>query len=152
MPSPKPTLEAKKVYLKDVSFESPLSPLVFAGEPPVPEVDTQMHLGHTALDGKGLYEMVLRVTVTATHKKRTVFVAEVQQAGIFLVIQPDPGAVEYLLGTACPYTLLPFAREAISSLVTKAGFPQLLVGAVNFEQMYRKRGGGAADTTPPADA
>lgn len=149
---PASALEAKKVYLKDVSFESPRSPQVFARETLTPKVDTQMHIDHSPMERKTFYEVVLRVTATAYLEDQMLFVAEVQQAGIFRIVQTDDSMVKRLLGTACPHTLLPFAREAVASLVAKGGFPQLLIGAVNFERMYRERLAqtATASTTPNA--
>jgi len=127
----------KKVYVKDVSFESPLSPQIFLNEQ-APEVDVQMNITHSKLDDTDLYEVVLTITVTAKSAESNFFLCEVQQAGLFEVT----GAYDDLamvLEIACPNILLPYVREAISELVGKGGFPQLLINPINFEALYHQK-------------
>ncbi len=127
----------KKVYVKDISFESPLSPQVFLNEQ-APEVDVQMNITHSKLDDSDLHEVVLTITVTAKGGDSNFFLCEVQQAGLFEVT----GAEEELpmvLEIACPNILLPFIREAIADLVGKGGFPQLLINPINFEALYHQK-------------
>ena len=127
----------KKVYVKDISFESPLSPQIFLNEQ-TPEVDVQMNITHSRLQDSDLYEVVLTITVTAKGAEKTFFLCEVQQAGLFEVT----GAYDELamvLEIACPNILLPFVREAISDLVGKGGFPQLLINPINFEALYHQK-------------
>ncbi len=127
----------KKVYVKDVSFESPLSPQIFLNEQ-APEVDVQMNITHSKLDDADLYEVVLTITVTAKSAESNFFLCEVQQAGLFEVT----GAYDDLamvLEIACPNILLPYVREAISELVGKGGFPQLLINPINFEALYHQK-------------
>ncbi len=127
----------KKVYIKDISFESPQSPQIFLNEQ-TPEVDVQMNITHSKLDDSELYEVVLTITVTAKGGESNYFLCEVQQGGLFEVT----GAKEELpmvLEIACPNILLPFIREAISDLVGKGGFPQLLINPINFEALYHQK-------------
>ncbi len=127
----------KKVYVKDISFESPQSPQIFLNEQ-TPEVDVQMNITHSNLDDSELYEVVLTITVTAKGSESNYFLCEVQQGGLFEVT----GAKEELpmvLEIACPNILLPFIREAISDLVGKGGFPQLLINPINFEALYHQK-------------
>jgi len=88
------------------------------------------------LDDAGIYEVVLRITVTATLEENTAFLAEVYQAGIFNVSGFDKPTLDGMLGSYCPNILFPYARENISELVTKGGFPQLILQPVNFDAMY----------------
>ena len=127
----------KKVYIKDISFESPQSPQIFLNEQ-APEVDVQMNITHNRLDDSDLYEVVLTITVTAKGADTNFFLCEVQQGGLFEVT----GAYEdmpMVLEIACPNILLPFIREAISDLVGKGGFPQLLINPINFEALFHQK-------------
>jgi preprotein translocase subunit SecB len=127
----------KKVYVKDISFESPLSPQIFLNEQ-APEVDVQMNITHSKLEDSDLYEVVLTITVTAKGSESNFFLCEVHQAGLFEVT----GAYDELamvLEIACPNILLPYVREAISELVGKGGFPQLLINPINFEALYHQK-------------
>ncbi|HEC26320.1 MAG TPA: protein-export chaperone SecB [Gammaproteobacteria bacterium] len=126
----------KKVYVKDISFESPLSPQIFLNEQ-APEVDVQMNITHSKVKDSDLYEVILTITVTAKNGESNFFLCEVQQGGLFEVT----GAEEELpmvLEIACPNILLPFIREAISDLVGKGGFPQLLINPINFEALFQQ--------------
>jgi preprotein translocase subunit SecB len=127
----------KKVYVKDISFESPQSPQIFLNEQ-APEVDVQMNITHSKLEDSDLYEVVLTITVTAKGGESNFFLCEVQQGGLFEVT----GAYDELpmvLEIACPNILLPFVREAVSDLVGKGGFPQLLINPINFEALFHQK-------------
>lgn len=145
------TIEAKKVYLKDASFESPSSPQIFARGEIKPSLDVQMTMTHQQIeDGRNYYEVVLSVTITATQDKLTLFLAEVQQAGIFEITRIPAENLEGVLETACPHVLLPFARESMASLVSKGGFPQLLISPINFQALYhQKKAREARSEQPP---
>lgn len=127
----------QKIYLKDVSFESPNAPAVFAGDASAwqPEINVQINSGNQGV-GQDLYEVVLTITVTAKQDNKTAFLAEVKQAGLFTISGMPEENMGGMLGAYCPETLFPFAREAVSSLVTNGGFPPLLLTPVNFNALY----------------
>ena len=127
-------LAIQKIYVKDVSFEAPNSPAVFTGELN-PTADVHFANRTTALDAEN-HEVVLTVTVKVRQEERTIYLVEVQQAGIFTVRGFPAEHLGAILATACPNTLFPFAREVICDLVMKGGFPQLLLAPVNFEILY----------------
>jgi len=144
-------IEAKKVYLKDASFESPSSPQIFAQGEIQPELDVQMTMTHLKIENdQNYYEVVLATTVTAKHGEHTMFLAEIQQAGIFEITYIKEEDIELVLETACPHILLPFARESLASLVSRGGFPQLLISPVNFQALYnQKKAKEARSVQPP---
>lgn len=126
----------QKIYLKDVSFESPNSPSTFInGEEWKPELSIQINSTNQTI-GDDFYEVVLTVTVTAKHETKTAFLVEAKQAGIFLLKGFAEANIAGMLAAYCPETLFPFAREAISDLVSKGGFPQVLLAPVNFNALY----------------
>lgn len=141
-----PALNIEKVYIKDISYEAPNTPQVFM-EQRVPEVGVQLNIAHAAIDQKeGLYQVILSVTVTAKFEDKNVFLAEVQQAGLFRVAGITGQDLPMVLEIGCPNILLPFAREAINDLVGKGGFPQLLINPVNFEALYQQKHAAASKT------
>ncbi len=143
----KPRFDIKKVYLRDVSFESPESPHIFTQQEFAPQIDVQIRIGHKALGGSGHFEVVLIVTATAKHEDKSIFLVEVQQAGIFEITGVPEDRLEAVLEVAGPNVLLPFAREAVADLANKGGFPQLLINPINFEVLYeRKRERAAAES------
>ncbi len=137
----------QKVYTKDLSFETPHSPQIFMDDWK-PTVNMQLASKATTL-GNALYEVVLTVTATVTLAEKTVYLVEVNQAGIFQITGFPPNVQTKVLATMCPNILFPFAREMVSDLVTRGGFPQLLLAPVNFEALYaeqvRRQSGDAAN-------
>jgi preprotein translocase subunit SecB len=126
----------QKIYVKDLSFETPNSPQVFL-EKWEPDINLQLGNKASSLD-ETTHEVVLEITVTAKLKDKTAFLAEVQLAGIFNISGYDQPQLAAVTGSACPQVLFPYAREVISDLVSRGGFPQLLLTPINFEALYRE--------------
>lgn len=142
----------EKVYIKDVSYETPAGPRAFLQTEP-PQVSVQLGVERTVLDSEqGVHEVVLAITVTATREDKTVFLVEVQQGGLFRLQGVSGEMLNKTLEITCPHMLLPFAREAVSDFIGKGGFPPLLLQPVNFEALYEQK--LAAQQTPvqPAQA
>jgi len=136
-PQQQPIFGIEKIYVKDLSLEIPHAPDVFlTGEQP--QVDVQLH-NEGALIGEGLYQVVLTVTVTAKAGEKTMFLVEAAQAGIFQIRNVPETDLEPLLATACPNILFPYARETVSDVVSRAGFPPVYLAPVNFEAIYLQR-------------
>ena len=133
-----PLFGVEKIYLKDMSLELPNAPAVFF-EREAPQVDVNIHNEANGLPQDGMFEVVLTVTVTAKIQDRTVFLVEAAQAGIFQIRNVPQPDLEAVLGTLCPNTLLPYAREAIASLVQRAGFPPVTLQHMNFDLLYQQR-------------
>ena len=133
-----PLFAIEKIYLKDLSLELPNAPQVFF-EREAPQVEVNIHNQAAALAQPGLFEVVLTVTVTAKIQDKTVFLVEAAQAGIFQIRNiPDPD-LQAVLGTLCPNTLLPYAREVVASTVLRAGFPPVTLQHMNFDLVYQQR-------------
>jgi preprotein translocase subunit SecB len=138
MPLPNPTdsgavLALQNVYLKDCSYESPNGPRIEGNWNP--QINLDLQTGSTAL-GPEVREVVLTVTVSAKHGEATIFLVEVKQAGLFVIRNlPEPD-LKRAISTICPGVLFPYARAAISHLVSQGGFPQFLLPPVNFEALY----------------
>ena len=133
------SFDIRKIYIKDASLESPNAPDIFLSEPAAPEVSVDASIRATKLKEDDYYEVVLGITVTSTMGEKTAFLAEVQQAGVFYIVGIPEDDMPLALEIACPNVLLPFSREAISELVAKAGFPQLLLSPINFEAIYQQK-------------
>ncbi len=124
----------QKIYLKDVSFESPGAPGIYQerGEPEL-KLNLQQRVQSI---GEQLYEVVLTVTVTCKLGEKTAYLAEVQQAGVFGLAGFEQDQLQTTLGAYCPTILFPYARQQISDLVLHGGFQPLLLQPVNFDQLY----------------
>ena len=124
----------QRIYIKDVSFETPQGVDVFR-QPWKPRVNLDMNTKQNRIDEQNV-EVVLTLSVTATQEEKTAFVAEVQQAGIFHLSGVPEAQLRQVLATVCPNILFPYAREAIDSLVVRGSFPPLMLAPVNFDALY----------------
>jgi preprotein translocase subunit SecB len=135
--APQPSFQIEKLYVKDLSLEVPNAPQIFMQmENPQLEIAVRNEATQFA---DGLFEVTVTVTVTARSGEKTVFLAEAAQAGIFSVHGIAQEDLDPLLGVGCPTILYPYVREAISDLVTRAGFPAVVLAPVSFEQIYMER-------------
>ncbi len=130
-----PQFALQRIYIKDLSFESPKAPGIFKGQWQ-PEVNLDLNTSNTQLQEDGMFEVVLSLTATVKHGEEVAFVAEVQQAGIFLISGMNEADLHRTLGAFCPNLLFPYARETIDSLVTRGSFPALMLAPVNFDALY----------------
>jgi len=132
--TPEKQLVLQKIYVKDLSFESPKAPGIFATN-----VSPQMQLDIRSDNqdiGGGNVEVSLTLTVASKDKDDTLFLIEICQAGIFMIEGYTSQERSALIGSFCPNTLYPFAREAVADIATKGGFPQLLLQPINFDALY----------------
>lgn len=127
----------QKVYMKDMSFETPNSPSIFTAEWK-PDINLQLTSSANPVT-EGVFEVVLSVTVTAKLGDKTAYLVEVQQAGIFTVSGFDEGQQGGMLGAFCPNVLYPFVREAVADLIGKGGFPPVYLAPVNFDALYAQK-------------
>jgi preprotein translocase subunit SecB len=132
-----PQFTIEKIYVKDLSVEIPHAPQIFL-ERNQPEVQVQLHTEGASLSD-GMYQVVLTVTVTAKAGEKTMFLVEAGQAGIFTVRNVPQADLDPILSIACPNILFPYARETVSDVVTRAGFPSVMLAPVNFEAIYQQR-------------
>jgi preprotein translocase subunit SecB len=149
--APAKQLLMQKIYVKDLSFESPKAPTVFTTSV---SPQTQLNIRSSAQDlAPNTHEVTLTLTVEAKDKDATLFLIEIAQAGIFFIQGYTPEERQMLTGSFCPNTLYPFAREAIADIVGKGGFPQLLLQPINFDALYaqalRERNGGNQPQAQP---
>lgn len=124
----------QKIYIKDVSFESPNSPAVFTEEWK-PESNLELNTNGKKLEDN-VYEVMLSLTVTVKNNDKVAHLVEIQQCGIFSISGFNDQDLSHMLGSFCPNILFPYAREAVSDLVTRGGFPQLLLAPVNFDALF----------------
>ena len=122
-----------RIYVKDCSFESPRVPEVF-NQQINPDVKVAMRTANQRLDNN-FVEVTLVVTADAHLEDRSVFVAEVHQAGLFTIAGFSDAELNAILMSYCPSILFPYAREAISDLVMKGSMPALLLQPVNFDAL-----------------
>ena len=127
----------QKIYVKDISFETPQSPMIFSEEW-APKVNMQLASQANSINEE-FTEVVLSVTVTTNLGEKTAYLVEAHIAGVFAIKDFPREIVEHMVATICPNILFPFARELVCDLVTRGGFPQLLLAPVNFEALYAQQ-------------
>ncbi len=153
-----PAFTIEKIYVKDGSFESPNSPVIF-NENVQPDLQLNLNQKVQRLS-ETAFEVVLGVTLTCKAGDKTAYVAEVEQAGVFGLIGLEPQAIDVLLGTQCPNILFPYVRSMVSDLIQAGGFPPFYLQPIHFEGLYaetlrqRQQQGEAslADSEPAGNA
>ncbi len=132
-----PAFGIEKLYIKDASIEVPNAPQIFTDRTP-PQVSVELANAAQKLE-EGIFDVSIKVTVTAKVGDKTAFLVEVAQAGIFVIRNMPEENLEPVLAVACPNILFPYAREAVSDMVTRAGFAPVLLNPINFEALYMQQ-------------
>jgi preprotein translocase subunit SecB len=132
-----PGFGIEKLYVRDASIEVPNAPQIFT-ERTAPQVNVELGNAAQRLD-EGIFEVSIKVTVTAKIGEKTAFLVEVTQAGIFAIRNVPDENLEAIIGITCPNILFPYAREAVSDMVTRAGFAPVLLNPINFEALYMQQ-------------
>jgi preprotein translocase subunit SecB len=130
-----PMLSVQSVYLKDCSYEAPKGPRIDGNWSPQISLDINTTANVIAQD---VNEVVLTVTVGAKQGDTTAFLVEVKQAGLFMMRNLTPDDTRRAIGTVCPNVLFPYARVAVSHLVTQGGFPNFVLPPVDFDQLFAR--------------
>jgi len=146
--APERQLAIQKIYIKDFSFESPKSPQVFTRNEWSPKTDLNLRSSHTQVSDT-VHEVVLTITVETKDEEATIFLVELQQAGLFHISGYSEDEFKALIGSFCPNILFPYARETISGIVAKGGFPEFLLQPINFDALYAQ---GLAQAKAKAEA
>jgi preprotein translocase subunit SecB len=129
-----PQFAIQRIYLKDLSFETPNTPTIFNGQGEA-AVNIDLNSGAARLD-ESIYEVVLSLTVTSKLGDKVAYLVEVKQAGIFTLSGFNEADLNGMLHSFCPNILFPYVREAISDVVSKGSFPQLILAPINFDAVY----------------
>ena len=127
----------KRIYVKDISFESPASPQLFSSDWR-PDIRLEVGVTNSQVD-ESLYEVVVQLTITAEQDGKTILVIEVQQGGLFQVNGVDEQTMPQVLNVVCPTILFPYARETVDTLALKGSVPPLLLAPLDFQGIFQKQ-------------
>ena len=130
-------LAINKIYVKDLSFESPQSPAIFKSGDWNPQTNLNLRSTHNALEDDA-HEVVLTITIEAKEGDKSLFLVELQQAGIFQIAGYEGDELATIVGSFCPNILFPYARESIASMIQKGGFPEFVLQPINFDALYQQ--------------
>jgi preprotein translocase subunit SecB len=136
------------VYLKDCSYESPNGPRLPTSQAWEPKFQLNMNTSSEQLAPEA-HEVVLTITLEAKQAESTLYLVEVKQAGVFAVTGGAAEELKRIIGSFCPGVLFPYAREVVSDLITKGGFPNFLLPLVNFDALYAQAASAPAQAAPP---
>ena len=129
-----PVFTVEKIYAKDVSFEVPGAPAIY-NEQTQPQLQMNLQQAVQRLN-ENAYEVILGINLTCAIGDKTIYVAEVKQAGVFGLAGFDAATLDGMLGVHCPTVLYPYARQLISDLIQAGGFPPFVLQPINFEALY----------------
>ena len=128
-------ISLQSVYLKDSSYESPNGPRVPNNQAWEPKFQLNMNTAAEDL-APDVREVLLTITLEAKQGDATLYLVEVKQAGVFSIVGASADELKRVIGSFCPSVLFPYAREAVSDLISKGGFPSFLLPLVNFEALF----------------
>jgi len=140
----------QKIYIKDFSFESPSAPEVFSTSDWTPKTNLNLRSSHSKSVGNN-HEIILTVTVETKHADKTLFLVELQQAGLFHITGYNGEEFAAIVGSFCPNVLFPYARETIATAISKGGFPEFLLQPINFDALYAQSRQQVAKTQSGGD-
>ncbi len=132
-----PIFNVEKIYVRDLSLEIPHAPKIFLSRES-PQVDIQLHTQAASIE-EGLFEVQVKATVTAKVGEKTMFLVEVEEAGIFQIRNVPTEELEPILAVMCPNILFPYLREVVSDVVVRGGFSPVLLNPVNFDSIYQQQ-------------
>ena len=128
--------EILKIYLKDQSFESPMSPKVFQTEFK-PEVRINVGTKVNDIDSE-VHEVVLTLNLEGKQSGEILFIVEIEQAGLFRVAGMPPDKKEGFLKVVCPEAIFPYARQTVDHALNQGGFPSLQLAPISFQGIYQQ--------------
>ena len=128
-------LAISKIYVKDCSFESPQSPAIFRTSEWKPPTNLNLRSSHAEIEDN-FHEVVLTITIEARDEDKSLFLIELQQAGIFEIAGYEGEEMQAIVGSFCPNILFPYARETIAAMIQKGGFPEFVLQPINFDALY----------------
>lgn len=145
-----PGLSIRRIYLKDLSFETPMGVEAF-GQNVQPKIDQDLSVQVNPM-GEGLHEVILLMTVTARVEQRAVFLVEVKQAGLFGTTGLTGAQLSHVINSQCPQILFPYARETIDSALIRGSFPALMLPPLNFDAIFAQAVQQASQQQAAAEA
>ncbi len=133
--TPNPEFSIEHIFVKDLSWEAP-TPLHMLQKGWKPNAEVKMQHSHQKVSDDGHHQVSITTTVTVSIDDQQVFVAEVVQCGTFLLKNFEADPLEHVLEVYCPNVLLPYARQHLSDMIVRGGFPPLFIGPVDFESQF----------------
>ncbi len=129
-------VKLERIYLKDLSFESPKGPIYLPGGAS-PKTELNLRSSSNRIKDS-LYEVSLTLTIKAIYESETIFIVELTQSGSFHIAGYDSEELKAILGAFAVSQIYPFARESVSHIVAAGGFPPFFLQPINFDTLYNR--------------
>ena len=126
----------QRIYLKDLSFESPMTPAVFTNMSSSPKVGFNFESNIENISDDN-HELTLTFNVKAEVENETLYLVELKQCGVFTISIDDKDVKKRFLNVHCAEIVYPYARENISNVIQKGGFPPLFLSPIDFHTIYQ---------------
>ena len=137
-PEEMPVFRMQKMYVKDISFESPNAPGIFLAKNQEPKVDFNLQLSNNKIDDDH-YEVIIHITAKILDKNAddsVMFVVEIEHAAVFLMKNIPAEHMQRVMAVDCPLMLFPFTRQIASQVSVDGGFMPFLMEPINFIALY----------------
>jgi len=138
-------------YIKDLSFEVPGAPEIFAQmQQTQPNIEVNIDVRANQLQDN-IFDVELQINAECKIGEAVAFIVELIYGGFFTLNVPQEH-LQAVLMIECPRLLFPFARATIADVTREGGFPPLVMGPVDFLAMYQRRlaeAGAAAQPEEP---
>jgi len=139
----------QRIYLKDLSFETPQGAAAFQKQWK-PKINQDLNTKTNKID-EGVFEVSLRVTITMADEEETIYLVEAEQAGLFTINGFNEEQMPQVLNTTCPSILFPYLRETLDNIIIKGSFPALMLPPINFDALFASAVQQAAAQAESAD-
>ena len=121
-------------YVKDLSFENPNAPAIYQN-PTAPAIDVQFNIA-SAQVGDDVYEVVLRIEVSAKADETVAFLVDLSYAGLFGLRNFPVEHLQAFLLAEAPRLIFPFARRVLADAIRDGGFPPLMLEPIDFGGVF----------------
>lgn len=131
-----PLLNVLAQYTKDMSFENPNAPDSLRSGLEQPEVNIDIRMGRQ-VNQDNTVEVVLMLKAHAVRGEQTVFIAELEYAGLFAFQNIGLEQMQPMMMIECPRILFPYARKMLADMTQDGGFPPIMLDMPDFAAMFR---------------
>ncbi len=125
-------------YTKDLSFEAPSAPGIFAElQGKQPDINLNINVSANPVQDK-VVEVIFEAHAECKLGDKVVYILELEYAGVFTLNVPDEHLQPIML-IECPRLLFPFARNILADVTRDGGYPPLMLGPLDFAGMYQAK-------------
>ena len=137
--APAPTRRALGQYVRDISFENVFAQKGLAA-PGQQRVSVQASVESSSRGADNHYEVItkLRVASKLESSGDTMFLLEIEYAGLFEVTGIPEDQLETHLNVDCPHMTFPFLRRIVAQMTQDGSFQPLILDTIDFSSIYRK--------------